>query len=59
MSDQPSRGDETEPVIHKTDDALSEFDRVRQEIVVAEERERRSHVERRRPERRNGRDRRE
>jgi hypothetical protein len=59
MSDQPSRGDETERVIQKSDDVLSEFDRVRQEIDVAEERERRSHVERRRPERRNGSDRRE
>jgi hypothetical protein len=59
MSDQPSSGDKTERVIHKMDDVLSEFDRVRQEIDVAEQRERRSHVERRRPERRNGSDRRE
>jgi hypothetical protein len=59
MSDHPSRGDETERVVDKTYDVLSEFDRVRQEIDVAEERERRSHVERRRPERRNRSDRRE
>jgi hypothetical protein len=59
MSDHPSRGDETERVVDETDDVPSEFDRVRQAIDVAEERERRSHVERRRPERRHGSDRRE
>jgi hypothetical protein len=54
-----SSGDARKRVIQKIDDVLSEFNRVWQAIEVGEEREHRSHVERRRPERRNGSDRRE